>query len=68
MIKNRDCRKQILHSDLKLVDARKKLSQYNNDNDEEFTYELEKYSKPKRRTRQFVKDKDRPNLTYRILK
>ena len=68
MIKYRVCRKQILHSDLKLVDARKKLSQNNNDNDEEFTYELEKYSKPKRRTRQFVKDKDRPNLTYRILK
>ena len=68
MIKYRVCRKQILHSDLKLVDARKKLSHYNNDNDEEFTYELEKYSKPKKRTRQFVKDKDRPNLTYRILK
>ena len=68
MIKYRVCRKQILHSDLKLVDARKKLSQYNNDNDEEFTYELEKYSKPKKRTRQFVKDKERPNLAYRILK
>lgn len=68
MIKYRVCRKQILHTDLKLVDAKEKLSQYNNNNDEEFTYELEKYNKPKKKTLKFVKDKKFPNLSFRTLK
>ena len=56
---------------MKLVDARKVLSKYNeNNNDEELVYELEKYNVtvPKKKTRQLVKDKKLPNLTYMKLK
>jgi len=56
---------------LKLVDARKVISKLNKDNeDEELVYELEKYKEyePKRKTRQLVKDKKLPNLTYMKLK
>tara|TARA_S200002703_G_scaffold125248_1_gene111477 strand:+ start:55 stop:225 length:171 start_codon:yes stop_codon:yes gene_type:complete len=56
---------------LKLVDARKVLSKYvENNNDEELVYELEKYNVtvPKKKTRQLVKDKKLPNLTYMKLK
>ena len=71
MIKYRICRKQVLHKDLKLVEARKVLSKLNEDNDnEELVYELEKYNvrQPKRKTRQLVKDKSLPNLNYMKLK
>jgi len=56
---------------LKLVDARKVISQLNKDNeDEELIYELEKYNVtvPKKKTRQLVKDKRLPNLIYMKLK
>ena len=49
---------------MKLVDARKVISQLNKDNeDEELVYELEKYNVtiPKKKTRQLVKDKKLPN-------
>ena len=71
MIKYRICRKQVLHKDLKLVEARKVLSDLNENNDnEELVYELEKYNvrQPKRKTRQLVKDKSLPNLNYMKLK
>jgi hypothetical protein len=50
---------------LKLVDARKVISTYNeNNNDEELVYELEKYTEPKPKVMKtvWVKDKDCPNL------
>jgi len=50
---------------LKLVDARKVLSKYNEDNEnEELVYELEKYTEPKPKVMKtvWVKDKDCPNL------
>tara|TARA_B100000963_G_C22189819_1_gene478279 strand:- start:235 stop:405 length:171 start_codon:yes stop_codon:yes gene_type:complete len=56
---------------LKLVEARKVLSDLNdNNNDEELVYELEKYNvkEPKRKIRRLVKDKKLPNLTYMKLK
>jgi hypothetical protein len=50
---------------LKLVDARKVISTYNENNeDEELVYELEKYTEPKPKVMKtvWVKDKDCPNL------
>jgi len=50
---------------LKLVDARKVISTYNADNEnEELVYELEKYTEPKPKVMKtvWVKDKDCPNL------
>jgi hypothetical protein len=56
---------------LKLVDARKVISTYNeNNNDEELVYELEKYTEPKPKVMKtvWVKDKDCPNLRLPIRK
>tara|TARA_B100000768_G_scaffold143495_1_gene135671 strand:+ start:290 stop:466 length:177 start_codon:yes stop_codon:yes gene_type:complete len=56
---------------LKLVDARKVISTYNENNeDEELVYELEKYTEPKPKVLQtiFVSDKDCPNLRLPIRK
>ena len=56
---------------MKLVDARKVLSTYNDNNeDEELVYELEKYNDPKPKTLQtiFVTDEEHPNLKVPIRK
>tara|TARA_B110000285_G_scaffold100846_1_gene114840 strand:+ start:543 stop:719 length:177 start_codon:yes stop_codon:yes gene_type:complete len=56
---------------LKLVDARKVISTYNENNeDEELVYELEKYTEPKPKVMKtvWVKDKDCPNLRLPIRK
>jgi len=56
---------------LKLVDARKVLSTYNDNNDdEELVYELERYNDPKPKVMKtvWVKDKDCPNLRLPIRK
>ena len=56
---------------MKLVDARKVLSTYNDNNeDEELVYELEKYNDPKPKTFQtvFVADSEHPNLKVPIRK
>jgi len=56
---------------LKLVDARKVISELNdNNNDEELVYELEKYTEPKPKVLQtvWVVDKEHPNLKVPIRK
>jgi len=56
---------------LKLVDARKVISTYNENNeDEELVYELEKYTEPKPKVLQtvWVVDKKHPNLKTSIRK
>tara|TARA_R110002167_G_scaffold18034_8_gene68128 strand:- start:5 stop:184 length:180 start_codon:yes stop_codon:yes gene_type:complete len=57
---------------LKLVDAKKVLTQLKNDsdNDEEVIYELEKYTEPKPKVLQtvWVVDKEHPNLKVPIRK
>jgi len=57
---------------LKLVDAKKVLTQLKNDsdNDEEVIYELEKYTEPKPKvlTTVWVVDEEHPNLKTSIRK
>jgi hypothetical protein len=56
---------------LKLVDARKVISELNDiNNDEELVYELERYTEPKPKvlTTVWVADEDCPNLKVPIRK
>jgi hypothetical protein len=56
---------------LKLVDARKVISELNEiNNDEELVYELERYTEPKPKvlTTVWVVDKEHPNLKVPIRK